>query len=236
MGFQAQEKRILDANFHISSLANFSVFQYGGPENFKNTEKWIFCIRFWFSSSIKSIWNANFHILTLQIFFGFPIWRTQKFQINPKNMVRSIYENLRLKFAFLVPENPILMKKLIFDCYWNFRVHYIGKLKIICKVKVWNFESQIDFIEFGNPNLMQKFDFPVFLKFSGSPYWKTEKLGKVDTWIFAANVGRHFAPHRGISWTLIFASKTRFSRAWKPYFYNGNWFSGIFRVFGSAIL
>ena len=136
MGFQAQEKRILDVNFHISSLANFSVFQYGGPENFKNNVKWIFCIRFGFSSSIKSIWNANFHILTLQIFFGFPIWRTQKFQINPKNMVRSIYENLRLKFTYLVPENSILMKKLIFGWFWNFRVHHIGKPKIICKVKV----------------------------------------------------------------------------------------------------
>ena len=39
LGFQTREKRILNANFHVSILPNFSVFQYGGPENFINTGK-----------------------------------------------------------------------------------------------------------------------------------------------------------------------------------------------------
>ena len=38
---------------------------------------------------------------------------------------------------------------------------------------------------------MQKFDFPVFLKFSGPPYWKTEKFGNVDTKKFSFKI--HFS-------------------------------------------
>ena len=83
-GFQAQQKRIWDANFYFMTLKYFSVFQYGGPEKLENTWKSFFCIRCGFLSSTITNLRCKFLFIDLKIFFGFPIWRTRKFGIHLK--------------------------------------------------------------------------------------------------------------------------------------------------------